>query len=195
MAPTEKDAPFRAVVLETPMPPSPAPSEDRTQRQHLRDFPPLQPRRPLRTKGEVPPTPVLGPAQDQNPQDATPHPTPAASPVSPDPASASTADDQRICWADRRRRQRDVDISHAASSSSANPPTIEESPSTDDSVTSNASHAASSSSANPPTIEESSSTADGTVHIEDSDSSSSETPLRIDEDATPSDVSRESVTF
>ncbi|KAH7934836.1 hypothetical protein HPB52_001020 [Rhipicephalus sanguineus] len=68
-----------------------------------------------------------------------------------------------------------------------------ESPSTDDSVTSNASHAASSSSANPPTIEESSSTADGNVHIEDSDSSSSETRLQIDEDATPSDVSQESV--
>ncbi|KAH7985823.1 hypothetical protein HPB52_025381 [Rhipicephalus sanguineus] len=60
-----------------------------------KDFPPLQPEAPATDKGEVPPKPVPGPAQDQNPQDATPHPTPAASPVSPDPASASTADDQR----------------------------------------------------------------------------------------------------
>ncbi|KAH7948163.1 hypothetical protein HPB52_018947 [Rhipicephalus sanguineus] len=41
--------------------------------------------------------------------------------------------------------------------------------------------------------EESPSTDDGTVHIEDSGGSSSETPLQIDEDATPSDVNRESV--
>ncbi|KAH7983851.1 hypothetical protein HPB52_014782 [Rhipicephalus sanguineus] len=179
-----------------------------------KDFPPLQPETPATDKGEVLPTPVPGPAQDQNSQDATPHPTPAASPVSPDPANACTADDQ-VCVsrppvitierhagtslhsvsAGRTDADDSVtsDINHAASSSSANPPTIEESPSTDDSVTSSAGHAASSSSANPPTIEESSSTADGTVHIEDSDSSSSETPLQIDEDATPSDVSRESV--
>ncbi|KAH7951374.1 hypothetical protein HPB52_008318 [Rhipicephalus sanguineus] len=131
-----------------------------------KDFPPLQPETPASDKGEVPPTPVPGPAQDQNTQDATPHPTPAAAPVSPDPASASTADHQ-VCVS----RPPVITIErHAGTSLHSESPGRTDA---DDSVTSDTSHAASSSSANPPTIEESPSTDDGTVHIEDSDSSSS----------------------
>ncbi|KAH7976570.1 hypothetical protein HPB52_016299 [Rhipicephalus sanguineus] len=120
-----------------------------------KDFPPLQPVTPASDKREVPPTPAPGPAQDQNTQDAMPHPTPSASPVSPDLAGAS-ADNDPVCVS----RPLVITIERRAGTSLHSGST--ERTDADNSVTSDASHAASSSSANSPTIEESPSTDDGT---------------------------------
>ncbi|XP_037529252.1 uncharacterized protein DKFZp434B061 [Rhipicephalus sanguineus] len=183
MATTERSAPFRAVVLETPITPLPVLSQGCTQRQPPRTSRCFNTRRRLRTSASSH-RHLLQTLPKNHTQDATPHPTPAASPISPDPTSAPTADDP-VCASRRPVTTIEQHASTSLHSGSVGRTYA------NDSVASDASHAASSSSANPPTIEESPSTDNGTVHIEESDSSSSEKPLQIEEDATPSEVSWE----
>ncbi|KAH7943071.1 hypothetical protein HPB52_004888 [Rhipicephalus sanguineus] len=151
-----------------------------------KNFPPLQPETPAEIEREGLSTPAPVTCQDQAVQLATLRETPTVSPASPDPAIPEGNEDRRstprptviptepqveppLNKAPLGEHVAEVDeMSEAhdmAAQSAESSPVIEETPSRDDDVSVD----------------------------EDSNSATSETPLRIDEDTTPSDVSRDSL--
>ncbi|KAH7946836.1 hypothetical protein HPB52_004961 [Rhipicephalus sanguineus] len=151
-----------------------------------KNFPPLQPETPAKNEREGLSTPAPVTCQDQAVQIATLRETPTASPASPDPAVPEGNEDP-----------------HSASRPTVIPtepqvePPLNKAPLdehvAEDDETSDAHHMAAQSAGSSPVIEETPSRDDDVSVDEDSNSTTSETPLRIDEDTTPSDVSRDSL--
>ncbi|KAH7976803.1 hypothetical protein HPB52_019820 [Rhipicephalus sanguineus] len=151
-----------------------------------KNFPPLQPETPAKNEREDLSTPVPVTCQDQAVQIATLRKTPTASPASPDPAIPEGTEDPRSA-----SRPTVIPTERQVEPPLNKVPLGEHVAEVDE--TSDAHHMATQSAESSHVIEETPSRDDDVSVDEDSNSATSETPLRIDEDTTPSDVSRDSL--